>query len=230
MSGEFLIAIGTAAWLGILTSISPCPLATNVAAVSFIARQVGNPWVALATGLLYAVGRSAVYVVLGALLVASVLAAPTASHWLQKYMNKLLGPLLILVGMVLLDWIRFRIGDGRLGQRVGERVRNWGVWAGLALGMVFAMSFCPSSAALFFGSLIPLSVKAESQVVLPAVYGVSTALPVMVFAVLIAFSAHAVSRAFERVAVFEGWARRITGAIFVLIGIYFSLRFIFGVV
>ncbi|HKQ49433.1 MAG TPA: aromatic aminobenezylarsenical efflux permease ArsG family transporter [Phycisphaerae bacterium] len=230
MSGEFLIAIGTAAWLGILTSISPCPLATNVAAVSFIARRVEKPRAALATGLLYAVGRSAVYVVLGALLVASVLAAPSVSHWLQKYMNKILGPLLILVGMILLDWIHFRIGDGRLGQRVGERVRNWGVWAGLALGVVFAMSFCPSSAALFFGSLVPLSVRAESPLMLPAVYGVSTALPVIVFAVLIAFSARAVGRAFERVAIFEGWARRITGAIFVLIGIYFSLRFIFGVV
>lgn len=230
MSGEFLIAIGTAAWLGILTSISPCPLATNVAAVSFIARRVEKPRAALATGLLYAVGRSAVYVALGALLVASVLAAPTVSHWLQKYMNKLLGPVLILVGMILLDWIRFRVGDGRLGQRVGDRVRNWGVWAGLALGVVFAMSFCPSSAALFFGSLVPLSVRAESPLMLPAVYGISTALPVIIFAVLIAFSARAVGRAFERVAVFEGWARRITGANFVLIGIYFSLRFIFGVI
>jgi len=220
-------AVGSAVWFGLLTAISPCPLATNVAAVSFIARRVDNPKAAVATGLLYAIGRSAVYVILGALLVASMLAAPSVSHWLQKYMNQILGPLLIVVGMILLDLINVASFGGGLGERVGKRVEGWGVWAGLALGVVFALSFCPSSAALFFGSLVPLSIKYQSSWLLPSMYGASTALPVIVFAVLIAVGAKAVGKAFDRIGAFERWARRITGVIFVGVGLYFCLRFIF---
>jgi cytochrome c biogenesis protein CcdA len=226
---DTLLAIGSAVWFGILTAISPCPLATNIAAVSFIARRVDNPKAAVATGVLYAIGRSAVYVTLGALLVASVLAAPSVSHWLQKYMNKILGPLLMIVGMILLDLINIGSFGTDMGQRVGKRVEGWGIWAGLALGVVFALSFCPSSAALFFGSLIPLSIKYESSWLLPTMYGASTALPVIVFAALIAAGAKAVGSAFHKVGVFERWARRITGVIFVGVGIYFCLRFIFRV-
>lgn len=223
------LAIGSAVWFGILTAISPCPLATNIAAVSFIARRVDNPKAAVATGVLYAIGRSVVYVTLGALLVASVLAAPSVSHWLQKYMNKILGPLLILVGMILLDLINIGSFDAGLGQRVGKRVEDWGIWAGLALGVMFALSFCPSSAALFFGSLLPLSIKYESSWLLPSMYGISTALPVIVFAALIAVGANAVGSAFNKASAFERWARRITGVIFVGVGVYFCLRFIFSV-
>jgi cytochrome c-type biogenesis protein len=224
------LAIGSAVWFGILTAISPCPLATNIAAVSFIARRVDNPRAAVATGVLYAIGRSAVYVALGALIVASVLAVPSASHWLQKYMNKMLGPVLIIVGMVLLDLINIGSFGTGLGQRVGKRVEGWGIWAGLALGVVFALSFCPSSAALFFGSLLPLSIKYESSWLLPAAYGISTALPVIVFAALISVGAKAVGSAFNRVGAFERWARRITGIVFLVVGLYFSLKFVFQVV
>jgi len=227
---DTILAIGSAIWLGILTAISPCPLATNIAAVSFIARRVDKPKAAIATGVLYAIGRSLVYVTLGALLVASVLAAPTVSHWLQKYMNKILGPVLILVGMILLDLINVRSFGSGISGRVGKRVEGWGIWSGLALGVVFALSFCPSSAALFFGSLVPLSIKYESSWLLPSMYGASTALPVIVFAVLIAAGAKAVGKTFDRVAAFERWARRITGIIFVGVGVYFALRFVFGVI
>jgi len=191
---------------------------------------VDNPKAAVATGVLYAIGRSVVYVTLEALLVASVLAAPSVSHWLQKYMNKILGPVLILVGMILLDLIKIGSFGTDLGARVGRRVEGWGIWAGLALGVVFALSFCPSSAALFFGCLVPLSIKYESSLLLPSIYGASTALPVIVFAVLIAVGAKAVGKAFDRVGAVERWARRITGIVFILVGVYFSLRFVFGVV
>lgn len=226
---ETWLAIGSAIWFGILTAISPCPLATNIAAVSFIARRVDNPKAAVATGVLYALGRSLVYVTLAALLVASVLAAPSVSHWLQKYMNKILGPVLILVGMILLDLISIGSFGTGLGERVGKRVEGWGIWAGLALGIVFALSFCPSSAALFFGSLLPLSIKHESSWLLPAMYGASTALPVIVFAILIAVGAKTVGKAFDRVGSFERWARRVTGLIFIVVGAYFCLTFVFGV-
>jgi len=230
VTGGLILATTSALWIGILTSISPCPLATNVAAISFIGRRIGSPRQALATGLLYTLGRTVVYVVLGALLVSSLLSAPVVSHLLQKYMNRLLGPLLILVGMVLLGLIQFNTQGSALTERIGRRVEAWGVWGGLVLGVVFALSFCPASAALFFGSLVPLAVTYESRLLLPTVYGAGTALPVVAFAVLIVVGTRAVvGRTFDRIARFELWARWITGALFVGIGVYFCLAFIFRI-
>lgn len=229
MEGTAALGIFSALWLGILTSISPCPLATNIAAISFIGRGIARPRSAMLTGLLYTLGRTLVYVALGTLLVSSLLSAPLVSDLLQRYMNKLLGPILILVGMLLLGLIRFSTRGSQLSDRMGRRVAGWGVGGGLALGVVFALSFCPASAALFFGSLVPLAVKYESPLLLPTLYGVGTALPVLVFALLIVVSTRAMGRAFNRITQFERWARRITGALFIAIGIYFSLAYIFRV-
>lgn len=226
---EIVLGMGSAVWLGILTSLSPCPLATNIAAISFIGRRLDNPRAALGTGLLYALGRTLAYVVLAALLVSSLLSAPVVSHALQKYMNKILGPLLILVGMVLVGLIEFKVKGSGLAANLGKRVETWGIWSGLALGVVFALSFCPGSAALFFASLIPLAVKYESALVLPTLYGVGTALPVLAFAILIVAGTNAVGRAYDRMTQFEWWARRGTGVLFIGIGVYFCLAFIFRV-
>ncbi|MFH1108204.1 MAG: aromatic aminobenezylarsenical efflux permease ArsG family transporter [Planctomycetota bacterium] len=229
MSGDWLLGLGSALWFGILTSISPCPLATNIAAIAFIGRRVDRPHAVVATGILYAVGRTIVYTVLAGLLVSSLLSAPTVSHALQKYMNKVLGPLLILVGMMLLGLIEFHTRGTGIGQRVGRRAEQWGIWGGLLLGVVFALAFCPSSAALFFGSLLPISIKYESRLWLPLAYGLGTALPVILFALAIAAGASSVARAFQRAAAFERWARTATGLIFIGVGVYFSLVFIFRV-
>jgi len=229
MSVEWLVGLGSAVWLGVLTSISPCPLATNIAAISFIGRRIDRPHAVLGTGILYALGRTIVYVALAALLVSSLLSAPTVSHALQKYMNKVMGPLLILVGMVLLGLIEINTRGSDMGQRVGIRAQRWGIWGGLLLGVVFALAFCPASAALYFGSLLPISIKYQSRVLLPLAYGLGTALPVILFALAIAAGAGAVARAFQQVAAFERWARATTGLVFVVVGVYFSLVFIFRV-
>jgi len=216
--------------MGILTAISPCPLATNVAAISFIGRRVTRPRTAILTGVLYTLGRSLVYVVIAALLVLSLLSAPGASMALQKYMNKLLGPLLILVGMVLLGLITFTPRGSSWAQRLGQRASGWGAASGLALGVVFALSFCPSSAAIYFGGLVPLALERESSIALPLIYGVATGLPVVAFAILIVVSTGATARAFGKVAAFEVWARCITGTLFIVVGVYFCVTFIFRVV
>ncbi len=227
--GEVLLAMATAFWLGILTSISPCPLATNIAAISFISRRVENPRQVFSAGLLYTLGRSLTYLVLGALLVSSLISAPYLSYWLQKYMNKLLGPILILVGMVLLGLIQLKTS----GIGISENMQRWlgarGVWGAGLLGILFALSFCPTSAALFFGSLIPLAVKYNSVVLLPSVCGIGTGLPVFAFAIFIALGARSVGKAFEKITQFERWARRITGIIFIGVGVCFTLTYIFGV-
>ena len=226
---ELLLATISAFWLGVLTSISPCPLATNIAAISYVGQRVDDPRKALFAGFLYTMGRTIAYVALGVLLVSSLLSAPALSHALQKYMNLALGPLLILVGMVLLELLSFKMASlGFKGDAMQKRIDRMGVWGAGALGLLFALSFCPVSAALFFGSLLPLALKQESGILLPTAYGIATGLPVMIFASLIAFGANKIANAYNRVVVFERWARHITGVIFIFVGIYFCLTLIFG--
>ncbi len=219
---ELFLAFLSAAWLGILTSISPCPLATNIAAISFIGRQVRKPHAVFMTGFLYTAGRSSAYLVLGILIVQSLLSTPGLARFLQDYMNKILGPVLIVAGLFLLEIIRFTLPGSNLGQKIQEKAGRWGMWGAFPLGVLFAISFCPVSAALFFGSLIPISVKVESGVILPVIYGIGTALPVLVFALMIAFGARSLGRFFNKMSTIEKWARRITGIIFIAAGIYLS--------
>ncbi len=226
---ELLLGAASAFWLGILTSISPCPLATNITAISFVARHIGNPKKVFWTGLLYTAGRTMAYLVIGVLLVSSLLSIPYLSHALQKYMNKVLGPILILVGMVLLEMFRINFSIASVGQKMQKRIESLGMLGALPLGVIFALSFCPISAMLFFGSLIPLALRCESGILLPSAYGVATGLPVLFFAVLISLGAKSVARAYDKLAVFEIWARRVTGCVFIFVGIYYCLVHIFGV-
>ena len=224
---EVFLPFGAALWLGILTSISPCPLATNIAAISFISKRVGNPRAVFVSGLLYTFGRSLAYVIVGALLVAGILSVPEISQFLQKYMNRLLGPILIVAGMFMLELLSFTGRGSNIGEKMQKRVERSGVWGALLLGAVFALSFCPLSAALFFGSLIPLAVQYQSSVTFPLIFGLGTGLPVLLFAALIAGGSGYVGRLFNAITRWELWARRITGTIFILVGLYYSLIYIF---
>jgi len=226
MSDASTLAAATALWLGVLTSISPCPLATNIAAISYIARDMVSSRRVLATGALYTLGRTLTYLVLGVLLVAGLLSLPDLAMFLQSYMNKVLGPLLIVVALVLLDVLPLRFSANVGSEKVQRWAENVGVWGGLPLGMLFALAFCPVSAALFFGSLIPLALDASSSVVLPSLYGIGTGVPVFVFAALIALSAQQVGKAFDKLTQIEKWARRITGVIFLVVGLYFILIYV----
>lgn len=220
----------SAVWLGILTSISPCPLAANIVAISFIGRQVGKTGNILLAGLFYTLGRALTYTVLAVLIVASLLSTPELSMFLQEWMNKVTGPLLVIVGLVLLEVINLSMFRGRgISDSLKQKVEKTGIWGAGLLGIVFALTFCPVSAALFFGSLLPLClVGAGSKVLFPALYGLGTALPVIVFAFIIAFSAQSVGKAFNSLTKVELWARRITGVIFIVAGIYLSLKHIGG--
>jgi len=216
-------------WLGILTSISPCPLATNIAAVTYIGRRVDHPAKVLAAGLLYTLGRMVTYVVVAALVVAGALSVPGVARFLQSNMNKLLGPLLVIAGLILLGVIRFRMPALMPDRGVQQRVDRWGVWGAGPLGLLFALSFCPVSAALFFGSLVPLAMKHESAILFPSAYGIGTALPVVGCALVIAFGARFLGQVFNRLSVFERWARGVTGVAFLLVGSYYCLLYLFGV-
>lgn len=216
----------TALWLGILTSISPCPLATNVTAMGFIGRRTDSARGALWIGVLYTLGRALAYAGLGMLLVNGLLAIPTVSQWLQTNMVRLLGPVLILTALFLLGWISLAgSGGGGFTRWAQERAAAMGMSAAFFLGVMFALAFCPASAALFFGSLISLSLEADSGFWLPLIYGIGTGLPVLVFGVVLAFAAGQIGRVFDKVTVIERWMRRVTGLLFLVVGLYFLLAF-----
>jgi cytochrome c biogenesis protein CcdA len=219
----------SALWLGVLTSISPCPLATNIAAVSYIGRQVADIRRVLLMGIVYSIGRMLAYIAVGVVVVAGLLSIPSVSLFLQRYMIMMIGPILIVAGMFLLELV----GSGLSGPDMSAAARRYadkgGVMGAGLLGIVFALSFCPVSAALFFGSLVPLAASRGSVILLPSLYGIGTGLPVLAFAVLIAAGARSVGVVYNKLAVFEAWARRLTGLIFIVVGMYLSLKYIFGV-
>ena len=221
---SFWLAVGTALWLGILTSISPCPLSTNIAAVSYVGRRVGSGRAVLLSGVLYTGGRSLAYLVLGAASVWSLMSMVSVSTFLQGTFSRLLGPILIVLGLVLLGIFEFRVPSVGVSDGLQTRVDRAGVWGAGILGLVFALAFCPVSAGLFFGGLVPLAVERSSPLLLPVVYGIGTALPVIIFAALLAAGARRLGAALDRVQVFERWARRVTAVVFIGVGIYETLR------
>ena len=228
MMESSLLAFGTAIWLGILTSISPCPLASNIAALSFLSKNVQSRNAILASGASYTLGRVAAYVSVSAVLIMGLLSIFSLSHFLQTWTNRIIGPVLIFLGLVLLEWIRIPIPTMGSSERL-ERLAKGGSPGAAALGFVFALSFCPISAALFFGSLIPLSIDQSSKFLIPAFFGVGTAAPVAVFAVMIAYGARSIGKTYERIALFAKWAKRVTGVVFLLAGLYYILTYWLGV-
>jgi len=221
---EIFIGFASALWLGILTSISPCPLASNVAAISFLSRKITHPGLVFISGLAYTLGRMASYAILGWIIISSLLSVPQVAQFLQKYMGKALGPLLILTGLILLEVITIRLPGVALSEKHHNRLAESGALGAFLLGFIFALAFCPVSAALFFGSLIPLALNHKIGAVLPFIYGVGTGLPVLVFAVAIALGLTSLSRWFRRITRFEYYTRKITGAIFIIVGLYYMVN------
>jgi cytochrome c-type biogenesis protein len=224
------VPIISAFWFGILTSISPCPLASNIAAISYIVKGVEKPSSVLTTGLMYTLGRMIAYIALGTLISASLLNIPQASQFMQNTMPKILGPVLILTGFFLLGIISFSLPGLTLSEKTTAKFKKSGTMGALPLGILFALSFCPVSAALFFGSLIPLTLQNNSPIILPSLYGIGTGLPVLAFALAIASGSRNISKIFNAVTKTEYWARKITAGILIAVGIYYILTNIFYII
>ena len=224
MDAPFAVS-ASAVWLGLMTSVSPCPLAANIAAMSYVGREVGSRRRTLLAGLLYTLGRAFAYAALAAILVGGLLSVPEVALFLQKYMNRILGPLLVAVGLVLLEWVRVSGFGSQLYDRTGDRLVKAGLVGALPLGAVLALAFCPVSAGLFFGGLIPLALEHRSSLWLPAVYGLGTGLPVVVFAVLVSAGLAWAGSAFHRLQAVERWARRVTAVVVIGVGLYYTWTF-----
>jgi cytochrome c biogenesis protein CcdA len=162
------------------------------------------------------------YTVLGWIIISSLLSVPQVAQFLQKYMGKALGPLLILTGLILLEIITIRLPGLSLSQKHHNKLAESGAPGAFLLGFIFALAFCPISAALYFGSLIPLAINSKSGIVLPFIYGIGTGLPVLVFALAIALGVTSLSHWFNKITRLEYYTRKITGVIFILVGLYYT--------
>jgi cytochrome c-type biogenesis protein len=209
--------------LGLMTALSPCPLATNITAIGYIGRELQDRRRVLLNGLLYTLGRIITYTVLGLVLYFGASVFEVASVF-RGWGEKLLGPLLIVVGLVLLDIIPLRIGGlGALAEKFGKNSGKAGNFGALMMGVLFALAFCPYSSVLYFGMLIPLTVASPQGLWLPPIYAVATGLPVIVFAWVIAFAIGSVGTLYNRIRSFELWFRRVSAVLFVITGVYLAV-------
>lgn len=217
-------------WLGILTSISPCPMATNIAATSYIFRRIDSPFATVLAAIAYTIGRTISYVLIATAIIAGLFSIPGVSIFLQTQMNKIMGPILLVTGLFILELVPLKLPAMHLNANLIKRMGDSGMPGAVALGLLLALGFCPVSAAFFFGGVIPMSLELQSRFFLPLLYGIGTAAPVIGFAVIIAYSARIAGLFFNRLAVFERWFRRITGVMFVLVGVYFCLKYFFRII
>ena len=209
----------TAVILGLMTAISPCPLATNITAIGFLSKDIESRKTIFLNGLVYTIGRAVSYSVLGILLYLGASRFHMAGFF-QKYGEYVLGPFLIIIGLFMLDLIRISFpGMNRLSDAVGSK--NWGWWRPLLLGLILALAFCPYSGMLFFGMLVPLTVSSSSGLLLPIVYALATGLPVVIVAWILAFSVAGISRFYNNMKKTEKWVRMITACLFIVVGLYY---------
>lgn len=216
------VVIVSSLWLGILTSISPCPLATNIAAVSFVSKEINKPVLVLLHGFAYTAGRAILYIILGLLLKMGIARAPAISFGLQHYGIYFEIPFLLLIGLILLDIIKLSALGINIKTPAPDKIKKLGLYGSFGLGFIFALMFCPVSAALFFGSLM----QENAGVISIMVYGIGTGLPVILFAFLIAFGIKKISDMYNNIKIWEIYARRITGIIFILLALY-NIKFLF---
>ena len=207
--------------LGLLTAISPCPLATNIAALSYVSKKLDSRRYTVLASVLYTAGRMVAYTLIGVLLILIGLSASRVSLFFQDYADKILGPLLIFFGLVMLDVIKFSIFKGRITSAIQERIGDRGLVSSFLLGILFALAFCPYSAILFFGMLIPIALESAGGITFPAIYGLGTGLPVMVFAVALSLGVSELGKHVARIQKFEKYFRWFAGVIFIGVGIYY---------
>ncbi len=216
----------TAFILGLMTAISPCPLATNITAIAFIGKDIENKHRVFLGGLVYTLGRAITYTLLGLLFFFGA-SQFKISGFVQSWGEKLLGPLMIVIGILMLDYIKIKFpGLGKLTEKVERKSKN-GFWGVLLLGIVFALAFCPYSGVLYFGMLIPITISSASGLYLPLIFAIGTGLPVILFAWFIAYTVGGVGSVFNKVKIFEKWFRRVVSIVFIAIGIYYSIIYFF---
>ena len=212
-------------FIGLMTAISPCPLATNITAIAYISKKIDGGKKTLLTGFVYTLGRMFTYILLAALIVYIGISVQEISLFLQKYGEKIIGPLLVFIGLVMLNIIKFpSLKSGNKMNRIKEKLSEKGYFGSFLLGVLFALAFCPFSAVLFFGMLIPLALKYSDAFLIPSIFSLATGLPVIIFAFILTFSVSKIGKVMNKVQIFEKYARYVIAAIFIIVGVYYTIR------
>jgi len=211
--------------LGLLTAVSPCPMATNITAIGFINKDIENKNRIFWNGILYTFGRIIVYTVLGVILII-ILRQGTTIFPIQKaiarYGELFLAPILIMIGLFMLFGHRLKLkGFGYKGE--GKKLKGKGSWGALLLGMLFAMAFCPTSAIFYFGMLIPMSVTTSGGFFMPVIFAIATGLPVIIVAWILSYSVSSIGNFYNKMQSFEKWFRYIVAGLFIIVGIYYAI-------
>ncbi|UAM99769.1 aromatic aminobenezylarsenical efflux permease ArsG family transporter [Polaribacter litorisediminis] len=218
---NYNIPILSAFVLGLMTAISPCPLATNITATAFISKQISSKRKVFLSGFLYSLGRSFSYSAIGLILYFGA-----SKFYIARFFNqhgeKYLGPLLIIIGLIMLNIIKLNfLGKINFQEKLSEKFKDKGLLGSFFIGVIFALAFCPYSGALFFGMLIPMSIASADGLYLPIVFAFGTGLPVILFTYLLAFTAGKVSVFYNSIAKIEKVMRIIAGIVFILTGLYY---------
>ena len=216
----------TAFLLGLITAISPCPLATNIAAIGYIGKEMENrKWIFI-NGLLYTFGRILAYTILG-IVVISILREGASIFGVQKFVAKygerIIGPALLLIGFYMLFGHKLRLPSFGFSGKGGEKIAKNGSWGAFLLGVLFAMAFCPSSGIFYFGMLIPMSATVTGGYFLPIIFAIATSLPVIIIAWVLAFGANQIGAVYGKIQMVQRWLNLIVGVLFVAIGVYYCI-------
>lgn len=214
----------TAFVLGLMTAISPCPLAMNISAIGFIGRDISDRNKVFINGLVYTLGRALAYTALGVILFLGA-SKFDITRFFQGWGEKLVGPALIIIGLFMLDIIRLNIPGLNVADSLEKR--KAGIWTSLLMGVLFALAFCPYSGVLYFGMLIPITIASPTGLFLPVIYALATGLPVIIFAWFIAFAIGNVGKTYNALKAFERWFRRIVALLFIVIGVYYVVIYFF---
>jgi cytochrome c-type biogenesis protein len=226
--GQSPVPVIAAFFIGLMTTISPCPLATNIAAIAYISKRIDNSRHTLLAGFVYTLGRMTAYIAVASVIVFFGMNIRFVALGLQHYGERLLGPFLLLCGIYLLDIFHFdRLPGGdcvfRFTSSISARLADRGYLGAFLLGMIFALSFCPLSAVLFFAMLIPLALGAGDPVIIPAVFALATGLPVIVISCILVKGVGKYSGIVQKIGAAEVWIRRAVAAVFIVVGVYYVI-------
>lgn len=216
----------TALLLGLMTAISPCPLATNITAIGFISKDLKNRNRVFLNGLYYTAGRAITYTII-ALVIFFGVDQFKFSGFLQQKGEQLIGPFLLIIGVLMLDLFKIRFpGTGNFSETMEKR-KSWRFIDAVLLGMVFALAFCPYSGVLYFGVLLPMTISSPSGLYLPIVFALATGIPVIIFAWFLAYSVSGLGGIYNKVKAFEFWFRKFIAVLFITTAIYYIIRIYF---
>ena len=222
---NYNIPILSAFILGLMTAISPCPLATNITATAFISKNISSKQKVFLSGLLYSLGRGFSYTAIGLILYFGA-----SKFHIAKFFNqngeKYLGPLLIIIGLIMLNIIKLNfLGKSNFQEKLSEKFKDKGLLGSFLIGAVFALAFCPYSGALFFGMLIPMTIASADGLYLPIIFALGTGLPVIMFTYLLAFTVGKVGLFYNHITKIEKVMRTVAGGVFILTGLYYIAIF-----